>query len=124
LERILRRGPRGIANQDAKAEGTRVTIYAFVDANHAGSKVTRHLHTGIIIYVQDALILWYSKRQNMLETATFRSEMVALQICNKLNVAINYKLGMFGVDIGGPVNVFCNNHGVVKSVSIPESTLM
>ena len=31
---------------------------------------------------------------------------------------------MFGVLIEGPTNVFCNNRGVVKNVSIPESTLM
>jgi hypothetical protein len=32
-----------------KLWGQRVTISAFVDANHAGNKVTRRLHTGIII---------------------------------------------------------------------------
>jgi hypothetical protein len=42
-----------------KPRGQRVTISAFVDANHAGNKVMRHLHTGIIIYIQNALILWY-----------------------------------------------------------------
>jgi hypothetical protein len=26
--------------------------------------------------------------------------------------------------IEGPANVFCDNHGVIKNVSIPESTLM
>ena len=31
---------------------------------------------------------------------------------------------MFGVPIEGPTNVFCDNRGVVKNVSIPESTLM
>ena len=31
---------------------------------------------------------------------------------------------MFGVPIEGPANVFCDNRGVVKNVSIPESTLM
>jgi hypothetical protein len=36
----------------------RVTVSAYVDANHARNKVTRCLHTGIIIYVQNALILW------------------------------------------------------------------
>ena len=47
------------------------------------NKVTRCSHTGIIIYVQNAPILWYSKRQNMMEADTFGSEMVALQICNE-----------------------------------------
>jgi hypothetical protein len=58
------------------------------------------------------------------EAATFGSEMVALRICKELIVAIHYKLRMFGVEVNGPVNVFCDNHGVVKNVSILESMLM
>ena len=41
--------------------------------------------------------------------------MVALRICKELIVAIRYKLRMFGVEIDGPVNVFCNNCGIVKN---------
>ncbi len=92
------------------------------DKGHAGNEVTRHLHTAIIIYVQNAPILFYSKRQNMVEAATFGSEMVALQICKQLIDAICYTFKMFGVEVDGPSNVFCDNHGVVKNVSIPEST--
>jgi hypothetical protein len=58
------------------------------------------------------------------EAATFGSEMVALWICKELIVAIHYKLRMFGVEIDGPANEFCDNCGVVKNVSILESTLM
>ncbi len=50
--------------------------------------------------------------------------MVALRISKVLIVAIRYKLMMFGVEVNGPANVFCDNHGVVKNVSIPELTLM
>ena len=39
-------------------------------------------------------------------------------------MALRYKLRMFGVPIEGPANVFCDNRGIVKNVSIPESTLM
>jgi hypothetical protein len=56
--------------------------------------------------------------------ATFGSEMVAFWICKELIVAICYKLRMFGVEVDGPANVFCDDHGVVKNISIPESTLM
>jgi uncharacterized protein YrrD len=31
---------------------------------------------------------------------------------------------MFAVQIDGPANVFCDNHGVVKNVIVPESMLM
>eukprot|EP00957_Ditylum_brightwellii_P199812 15232754-Ditylum_brightwellii.AAC.1 len=64
------------------------------------------------------------KRQHTVELATFGSEFVALQTCKDLIVALHYKLGMFGVPIEGPANVFCDNQGVVKNTSIPQSTLL
>lgn len=57
-----------------------VTISAFVDANHAGNVVTQCSHSGILIYVQNAPIIWYSMRQNTVEAATFGSKFVALCI--------------------------------------------
>ena len=104
--------------------GHMVTISAFVDANHAGNVVTRCSHSGIFLFVQNAPIIWFSKRQNTVKSATFGSEFVALRICKDLIVALRYKLRMFGVPIDGPANVFCDNRGVVKNASIPESTLM
>jgi hypothetical protein len=106
-----------------KARGRPVSIYSFVDANHAGNVVTRRSHTGIIIFVQNAPIVWFSKRQNTVESATFGSELVALRICKDLIVALRYKLRMFGVNLQGPAYVFCDNRGVVKNVSVPESVL-
>ena len=102
----------------------RVSISAFVDTNHAGNVVTRCLHSGILIFVQNAPIIWYLKRQNTVEAATFGSEFVALWICKELIVALRYKLRMFGVLVEGPANVFCDNQGVMKNASIPESTLV
>jgi hypothetical protein len=31
---------------------------------------------------------------------------------------------MFSVEIDGPANMFCDNRGIVKNISIPELTLM
>ena len=39
--------------------GSPVIISAFVDADHAGNVVTRRSHTGIIIFVQNSLIIWF-----------------------------------------------------------------
>jgi hypothetical protein len=58
------------------------------------------------------------------QLATFGSEMVALWVCKELIVAIHYKLRIFGVEINGPANVFCDNRIVVKNMSVLESTLM
>ena len=103
--------------------GKKVSIHCFVDANHAGNVVTRRSHTGIIIFLNNSPIMWYSKRQNTVEASSFGSEFVAMRIAVEMVVALRYKLRMFGVPLDGPANVFCDNAGVVKNASIPASTL-
>jgi hypothetical protein len=66
-----------------KVRGKSVRISCFVDADHAGNVVTRRSHTGIIMFVNNALIAWFSKRQNTVETSTFGSEFVALRIATE-----------------------------------------
>ena len=100
-----------------------VNVSCFVGANHAGNVIIRQLHTKIIIYVQNAPIIWFSKRQNTVESSSFGSKFVTISAAKDILVALQYKLRMFGVPIDGPVNVFCDNNGVVKNTTIPESML-
>jgi len=109
---------------DAPApRGLPVTMQCFVDANHAGCHVTRRSHTGVIIYVNRAPILWFSKRQNTVETSTFGSEFVAMRIATEMIEGLRYKLRMMGVPIDGPTSVFNDNQSVVHNTTKPESTL-
>ena len=92
--------------------GNAVQMNAYVDADHAGDRVTRRSHTGIVIFLNRAPIVWYSKRQNTVETSTFGSEFVALKVCTEMIKGLWYKLRMFGIPIDGPTNVFCDNQAV------------
>ena len=103
--------------------GNPVTITCFVDANHATNKVTRRSHTGVMIFLNRAPVLSYSKRQNTTESATYGSELVAMRIARDLIVALRIKLKSFGIPILGPANVYGDNGAVVKNTTIPESTL-
>ena len=47
--------------------GMPVQINVFVDADHAGNKVTRRSQTGILIYLNKAPIIWYSKAQKTVD---------------------------------------------------------
>jgi hypothetical protein len=85
-----------------KPRGKIVSTHCFVDAVHAGNKVTRRSQTGILLFVNRAPITWYSKRQNIVEDATFGSEFVALRQAKNMIVALRYKLRMFGISIEGP----------------------
>jgi hypothetical protein len=56
-----------------KPLGSPVMMTCFVDANHAGDKITRRSQTGFIIYLNNAPIDWFSKKQNTCESSTFGS---------------------------------------------------
>jgi hypothetical protein len=63
-----------------KPLGNLVMMTCFVDAYHAGDKVTRRSQRGFIIYLNNAPIDWLSKKQNTCEVSTFGSEFVAMRI--------------------------------------------
>jgi len=71
--------------------GNYVHVSTFVDAAHAGNLATHCSHTGVLIFVNKALITWYSKRQNTVETSTFGSEFVAMRFGLELVEALQYK---------------------------------
>lgn len=103
--------------------GQPVTMSAFVDADHAGCQATRRSYTGVLIYLNRAPILWHSKRQNTVEASTFGSEFIAMRIAIEMIEGLRYKLRMMGIEVEGPTNVYCDNDGVVKNSTRPESTL-
>ena len=103
--------------------GHPVQINAFLDADHAGNKVTRRSHTGIMIHLNCAPITWLSKAQSTVESSTFGSEFVAMRIMVEMLESLRYKLRMFGIPIDGPSNVFCDNKSMVTNSTVPTSTL-
>lgn len=106
-----------------KALGRAVKFLMFVDASHASNLVTRQSRTGVIIYVNRAPILWYSKKQNSVETSSFGSEFAALKTGVELFEGLRYKLQMMGVPIDGYCHTCVDNNSVVMNTSRPESTL-
>ena len=103
--------------------GPPVYTAGFVDSDHASNVVTRRSHTGIMIFLLSALISSFSKKQNTVESSTYGSELVAMRIARDQIVAMRIKLRSIGVNIMSPTDVFCDNMGVVKNTSVPESTL-
>ena len=66
------------------SQGRSIQLNCFVDADHGDDRVTRRSQTGIILFGNSAPLLWYSERKNTVESSTFGSEFVALQIATKL----------------------------------------
>jgi len=77
----------------------------------------------VLIYVNCAPIIWYSKHQNTVEASTFGSEFVAMKIAVELIEGLRYKLWMMGIPLDGLTLLFCDNNAVVKNSTRPESVL-
>ena len=106
-----------------KPRGKPMSMHCFVDADHASNKMNRRSMTGLLIFCNRAPITWYCKRQGTVETSTFGAEIVAMKTAVEIIEGLRYKLRMFGVELTGPTDIFCDNEAVFKNCSTPESTL-
>ena len=100
-----------------------VVIRCFVDADHAGDRVTRRSRTRFIIFLNNVSIYWTSKKQNTCKTSTFGSELVATKTAIEYLRGLRYKLRMMGIPLSGPAYVYGDNMSVIHNTAAPESTL-
>ena len=89
----------------SKPAGIEVKLTVFVDTNHAGNKLNRRSHTVFIIFFNSAPIIWYSKKQNTVESSSFGSEYNALRIAMEQVISLRHKLRMFGTPVVGPAGI-------------------
>ena len=103
--------------------GKELLIRAFVDADHAGDKITRRSRSGLIIMANMAPIHWISKKQSCIETSSFGSEFCAMKLCCEYLKGLRYKLRMMGIPVNNPCFIYGDNQSVLWNTSVPESTL-
>jgi hypothetical protein len=94
-----------------------------VDADHAADTVTRRSRTGFLVFLNGALIHWFSKKQNSVESSSFGSEFIAMKQCCEYIRGLRYKLRMMGVPVEGPALIYGDNQSVLANTTIPDSTL-
>ena len=103
---------------DTKAQ---ITIY--VDADHAHDTVTRRSVTGIMVFVNQTLVRYISKRQKTVETSSYGSELVAARMAVEIAMEYRYALRMMGVEVDGPCRMFGDNNSVILNTTLPSSML-
>jgi hypothetical protein len=54
--------------------GKSIELRIFVDSDHVGEHFTRRSRTGFVIYLNMALIVWFSKRQPTVESSVFGAD--------------------------------------------------
>ena len=95
----------------------------FFDASHGSCLLTRRSVTGIILFLNNTPIKWYSKRQATVESSTYSSELVAGRIAVEMIIDFRYRLRMLGVPLIGSTLLFGDNKSMITNVSVPGSVL-
>ena len=103
--------------------GNFMSAHCFIAADHAGDTETRLSHTSILFFFNSAPIIWFRKRQNSVETSTFRSYFTAMNNAVERIEALRYKLRMFWVPIYGSKDNFCDNGAVCVNTTLTELTM-
>ena len=75
-----------------------------------------HVNNRMLIFSDWALIVWYSKCQNTVETSTFGNELIASKNTAEHIEGLRYNLWMF-VLIEDPTTIFCDHEAVHKNCS-------
>ena len=103
--------------------GNSVQTTCWVDSDHAGDLVSRRSRTGVLIMVNRAPIIFYTKKQGSIETSSFGSELSAMKTAVELVEGLRYKLQMMGVPLDDSTHVLADNMSVVHNCSNPSSQL-
>jgi hypothetical protein len=103
--------------------GKLVLLTSYVDANLFHDLISGRSVTGILHYLNQTPIDWFSKLQTTVETATFGSEYVAARTCTEQILDLRLTLRYLGVPIDGASFMFGDNESVVNTAAVPHSKL-
>ena len=96
---------------------------SYVDANLYHCMVTGRAVSGVLHFINQTPIDWYTKKQATVETATYGSEFVAARIAVDQIIDLRTTLRYLGVEVHGKTKLFGDNESVVTSSSLPHSVL-
>jgi hypothetical protein len=92
--------------------GNSVRISTFEDANSLHDHVTGWSSMGILHFMNQTLVEWFSKQKNTVETATYGSEFVVARTATEQIIDLRYTICMMGVPLDGPAWMFGDNESV------------
>ena len=112
-----------IPDDAPKPYGPEVLHTVYVDANLCHDFITGQAITGIIHLLNQTIIDQFSKKQPLMQTATYGSEIMVARTGAEQVMEVRLTLRFLGVNIKTASYVFGDNKAVVDSSSLPRSRL-
>jgi hypothetical protein len=101
----------------------RVVLTTYVVANLNHDLITGRFVTGVLHFVNQTPVLWFTKMQPTVETATYGFKFIAAKLAVEQIMAMRITLRYLGVEVHGATRLFRDNGSVVTSSLIPDSPL-
>ena len=79
--------------------------------------------TGLLVYINCALVHWFSKKQTIVDISSSGSEFVSMKHCCNYIRGMRYNLRMIGIPFEGPAYIEGDNKSVLANTTIPNSNL-
>ena len=114
-------GKEEVPSNMPELRGLGFIMCAKVDADHTSDMITRRSRTGFLVYLNCALIYWWSKKQNSVESSSFGSEFIAMKQCCEYVCGLGYKLRMMDIPCKDPMFICGDNQSVLANTTIPDS---
>jgi len=104
-------------------KGKPVLTTTHKDANLYHDLATGRAVTGVLHFLNQTPIDWYTKKQETVETATYGSEFVAARTAIQQIAGLRQALQYLGVPLRSASYLFGDNQSVVTSSTLPHSPL-
>ncbi|KAG7358361.1 hypothetical protein IV203_014949 [Nitzschia inconspicua] len=98
-----------------------IQLIHYVDANLYHDWTTGRSVTGILHFINQTPVAWFSKKQSTVETATYGSEFVAARTAVEQIIDIRTTLRYLGVPVSTSSMLFGDNEAVVNSSIDPNA---
>lgn len=96
------------------SKNNRIEIIAFSDADWASEIDMRRSCTGYLVNMQNAAIIWCSKRQPIVALSSTEAEYIALSSVTCEVIWVKQMLKEIYIDNKKPVTVYCDNQSTIK----------
>ena len=120
---VYGKGTEEVPNDVPETKGKEVQLTHYVDANLYHDWVSGRSVAGILHFINQTPIDWYTKKQATVETATFGSEYIAARICVDQALDLRMTLRYLGVPVTEKSYVFGDNESVVNASAKVEGKL-
>ena len=108
---------------DMPIPGMKARITVYKDVDHAHNQVIRQSITGVLLFVNNTVMTWISKRQKDRQNVYLWFRTWAGCVAVELIMEYWYKLHMLGIPLNGPALLLGDNNSVVLNMTIPSSPL-